>query len=105
MTVNSKLQRILKEIVAFEDWVGNIDSELGLKKYYIHMPSLVIPYSIEVRHCSDDTAIAVFDIHYDDIIMSIRFTNALQDEIERVNALNDLSALDELNKIKVIFGF
>ena len=79
--------------------------QLELKHYYIHMPSLVIPYSIEVRLISDDTAIAVFDVNYDDVILPGKFTDSLQSEMDRVNALGDAIAFDELEKIKSSFGF
>ncbi len=105
MTINNKLQAILDEITRFENWVGNLDAELELKHYYIHMPSLVIPYAIEVRLSSDDTAIAVFDVNYDDVILPGKFTDSLQAEMERVNVLGDKVAFDELQKIKLAFGF
>jgi hypothetical protein len=105
MTVNNKLQAILDEITSFENWVGKLDTELELKHYYIHMPSLVIPYSIEVRLSSDDTAIAVFDVKYDDVILPGKFNDSLQSEMDRVNALGDAIAFDELQKIKLAFGF
>ena len=105
MTITNKLQAILDEITRFENWVGNLDAELELKHYYIHMPSLVIPYAIEVRLSSDDTAIAVFDVNYDDAILPGKFTNSLQAEMDRVNGIGDKVALDELQKIKSAFGF
>lgn len=105
MTINNKLQAILDEITRFENWVGNLDAELELKHYYIHMPSLVIPYAIEVRLSSDDTAIAVFDVNYDDVILPGKFNNSLQAEMDRVNVLGDKVAFDELQEIKSAFGF
>ncbi|MFZ4705379.1 MAG: hypothetical protein ACOYMF_05165 [Bacteroidales bacterium] len=104
-TVRTKLQSILDEITEFENWVGNLNDELELKHYYIHMPSLVIPYSIEVRLSSGDSAIAVFDVNYDDVILSGEFTNSLQVEMDRVNALGQIVAFDELLKIKSAFDF
>ena len=105
MTINNKLQAILDEITRFENWVSNLDAELELKHYYIHMPSLVIPYAIEVRLSSGDTAIAVFDVNYDDVILHGKFNNSLNAEIDRVNVLGDKVAFDELQKIKSAFGF
>lgn len=105
MTIKNKLQAILDDITKFEKWVGTRDTKLGLKRYYIHMPSLVIPYSIEVRLSSDDTAVAVFDVNYDDIILPGKFNNSLKTEMDRVNILGDKVALDELQKIKSVFGF
>lgn len=104
MTIKSKLQLILDEITKFEDWVGSLDSELKLKKYYIHMPSLVIPYSIELRLSSDDSVIASFDVNYDDAILPGKFNNALQTEIDRVKGLGDTVAFNELKMIKSAFG-
>ncbi len=103
MTVKNKLQAILDEITRFENWISNLDIELELKRYYIHMPSLVIPYTIEVRLISDDTAIAVFDVNYDDVILPGKFNNSLQAEMDRVNALGDTIAFKELHKVKSAF--
>ena len=105
MTIKAKLQTILDDITSFENWAGNLDSELKLKHYYIHMSSLIIPYSIEVRLSSDDTVIAVFEVNYDNVISSGKFNNSIQTEIDRVNILGDKVALNELQKIKYAFGF
>lgn len=105
MTVKSKLQFILDEISEFENWVGNIDSQLGLKNYYIHMPSLVIPYSIEVRLSADHSVVASFEVNYDDIILPGKFNDALQNEWNRVQGIHDLISIAELQKIKEAFDF
>ena len=105
MTVANKLQSILNEINRFENWVGNLDAELELKHYYIHLPSMVIPYSIEVRLSSDNTDVAVFDVNYDDAILPGKFNNSLKAEMDKVSVLGDKVAFDELQKIKSVFGF
>ena len=105
MTVKNKIQSILDKISSFENWVGNLDAELELKHYYIHMPSLVIPYTIEVRLSDDDTTVAVFDVNYDDVIMPGKFNNSLQSEMDRIEALGDRISFDELQKIRSSFGF
>jgi hypothetical protein len=77
MTVKNKLQAILDEITRFENWISNLDI--------------------------DDTAIAVFDVNYDDVILPGKFNNSLQAEMDRVNALGDTIAFEELQKVKSAF--
>lgn len=104
-TVKTKLQAILEQITEFENWVGSLDAELTLEHYYIHMPSLVIPYSIVVRRKSDDQNVAVFDVNYDDVIMPMAFTQSIEQEILSLMGQPGMDQeLEELYRIRHKFG-
>jgi len=105
MTVYTELRSILEEIVLFENWIDTLDAANGLRHYSIFLPSRVIPYSIEVRRNADNAVIAILNVNYDDIIMTLKFCESMEQEIMKVSRMEGSEQyLDELYLIKRIFG-
>ncbi len=105
MNIKERVESIQSMIQKFDDDVMDLDPINNFQYYSIFMPSLCIPYSIELRRRSDDEVVARLKIDYDDVFMYNYFVEELDSEFSRLAKDNtDEAQVQELKKIKEIFG-